>query len=267
MNTKRSTTLRYLEAHEVFTLEEYLAAVDPTVSTRTRFDNLQNAVERDQAYRIRRGLYGSNVGIYRDRVPNVHLVAAKAAKDAVVTYHSALEAHGVAHTPFRTVYFSSVQKVADFEVRGYRFHRVPLRRTQQVAAIEQFVTPVRAGEALIPVSSRERTLVDCLAEPRLAGGLEELVRSLGGFTSVSPAKVTEYVRLLDSPTAAARSGWVLELFADEWRIDLSELEELRAMLGRGTYRLLTWPKDRGRFVARWRLYVPAGLPYAEWARG
>lgn len=266
-NTKTSTTLRYLEAHEVFTLEEYLAAVDLSVSERTRFANLQNAIQRDQAYRIRRGLYASNVGVYRDRVPNVYLVASKAANDAVVTHHSALEAHGVAHTPFRAVYFTSAQKIGDFQVRGYRFHRIPLRRSQQGATLEQFVAQVRAGEAIIPASSRERTFVDCLTDLRLAGGLEELVRSLGGFTSVSSAKVTDYVRLLQSPTAAARSGWALELFAEEWRIDLSELEELRTMLGRGTYRLASSPQDRGSFVARWRLYVPAGLPYEEWARG
>ncbi len=267
MNTKRSTTLRYLEAHEVFTLEEYPAAVDPTVSTRTRFDNLQNAVERDQAYRIRRGLYGSNVGIYRDRVPNVHLVAAKAAKDAVVTYHSALEAHGGRHTPFRTVYFSSVQKVADS--RGPRLSFSPSppgvgrNRLRPSSSLSR---PCARGSA----HPREQQGTDSGGLPRRAsssgGNAEELVRSLGALLCLTG----EGDRVRTAARFANRGGTFgvgLELFADEWRIDLSELEELVCNAGRGTYRLLTWPKDRGRFVARWRLYVPAGLPHAEWARG
>jgi predicted transcriptional regulator of viral defense system len=268
MNTKSSTTLRYLESNEVFTLEEYSAAVDPAVAERTRYDNLQNAIERGQAYRVRRGLYASNLGVYRDRVPNVYLVAAKAAEGAVITHHSALEAHGVAHTPFRTVYFTSSHKIGDFEVRGYRFHRVGLPASTHAAMPDQFVTRVRVGEAIVPVSSKERTLIDCVCDLRLAGGIEELLRSLGGFTSVSGLRVAEYARGLTSPTAVARAGWVLEMFGEGWRVDASVLDGMRAALGRGTYRLM--PISDGRpvqFVARWRLYVPAGLPYAEWVRG
>jgi hypothetical protein len=85
MDTKPSATLRFLEDHEAFTLEEFMAAADPTVSERTRYTNLQNAVTRGSAYRVRRGLYASNLGVYRDRVPNVYLVATKAAEDAVLT--------------------------------------------------------------------------------------------------------------------------------------------------------------------------------------
>ena len=106
MDTKSSAALRYLESHEVFTLEEYLSTVDETVTERTRYSNLQNALRRGQAYRIRRGLYASNLGVYRDRVPNVFLVAAKTAADAVITHHSALEAsRGRPHTlPHRVLH-------------------------------------------------------------------------------------------------------------------------------------------------------------------
>jgi predicted transcriptional regulator of viral defense system len=268
MDTKSSAALRYLESHEVFTLEEYLLTVDETVTERTRYSNLQNALRRGQAYRIRRGLYASNLGVYRDRVPNVFLVAAKTVSDAVITHHSALEAHGVAHTPFRTVCFSCTQKVADFEVRGYRFRRVPPPNFAHGLQSGEWVARVRVGEVIVPASSKERTLVDCVSDLALAGGIEELLRSLGGLTSVSGHKVAEYAGLAGSPTVAARVGWCLELFAEQWRIDDAVLERLRGVVGRGTYRLLPASDPRPvEFVAKWRLYVPAGLPYGEWTRG
>jgi len=37
-------------------------------------------------------------------------------------------------------------------------------------------------------------------------------------------------------------------------------------VGRGSYRLLR-SEEPQRFVSRWRLYVPADLPYGEWMRG
>ncbi|MRR36962.1 hypothetical protein EG829_20330 [bacterium] len=268
MNTaKSSSTLRFLEGNEVFTLEEYLDAVDPTVSERTRYANLQNAVRRGQAYRAKRGLYASNLGVYRDRVPNVLLVASKAAEDAVVSHHSALEVHGVAHSPSRTVYFMSGHKIADFDVRGYRFRRVvPPVVSDSDATFESYSTRVRAGEVLVPVTTKERTLVDCLRDVRLAGGLEELLRSLGGFTSMSTAALASTVHQFESPTICARVGWVSEMFQEDWGVDAEFLETMRQGLGRGTYRLLPHAK-RQEFVARWRLYVPADLPYEDWASG
>jgi len=267
MNTKPSATLRFLESHEVFTLEEFLAAVDPTVSERTRYDNLQNAVARDLAYRVKRGVYASNLGVFRDRVPNVHLVAAKVAPDTVVSHHSALEAHGVAHTPSRTVYYTSAHRVRDFEVRGYRFSRVaPPHVSDPGATLDEYVTRLRVGDAMVPVTDKERTLVDCLRVVGLAGGLEELLRSLGGFTSMSAARTKRYLTMLGSPTLNARVGWTLDLFAERWRVDMETLEEMRTSLGRGTYRLLPEAADR-EFISRWRLYVPADMPFDEWARG
>jgi predicted transcriptional regulator of viral defense system len=269
MNTKSSLTLRFLESHEVFTLDEFMAAVDPGVSVRTREANLRNAIKRDQAFRICRGLYASNLGVFRDRVPNTMLIAAKAAPDAVVAYHSALEVHGVAHTPARTVYFLSGKKVSPFSVRGYRFRRAPAPDDRREQPTERaLITDVRAGGALVPTTSRERTLVDCLSRLDLAGGLEELLRSVGTFTTMSSADVARYAGSLGSPTLVARAGWLLSLMQREWLFDTAPLEEMRRSLGRGTYWLQRRrPEVDYDFVSEWRLYVPAGLPYRDWLRG
>lgn len=265
MNTRKpSSTLRFLEQHEVFTLEEYLAVVDPSVTERTRYANLSNAVRRGQAYRLRRGLYASNLGVYRDRVPNVYLVAAKAAPDAVVSHHSALKLHGVAHTPFRTVYFTSARRTDQFEVRGYRLVRAAPPKGLLDGA--QFTTKARSGDSLVPVTTRERTLVDCLRDVQSAGGLEELFRSLGGFTSMSSDAISGYLGVVDSPTVTACVGWVLDQFREAWGIGSEALDELAWSVGRGSYRLARTETSQ-QFVSRWRLYVPAGLPYKEWVRG
>lgn len=269
MNTKASTTLRFLESHEVFTLDEFLAAVDPTVGERTRYLNLRNAVKRNQAVRLTHGLYASNLGTYRDRVPNPLLVASKCATDALPAYHSALEAHGVAHTPSRTVYFTATRRTTGFEVRGYRFRQVaPPRGARDLPALATFVSRTRVGEAVVAVTDRERTLVDCLARLDLAGGLEELLRSAGGFTTVVSERVAAYTRLLGSPTFTARAGWLMSVQADAWRATPEPLAAMRQSLGRGTYWLeRRRPGVEYRFVPDWRLYVPASATLREWLAG
>lgn len=242
-----------------------MLSVDPDVSERTRYTNLGNAVRRGQAYRIRKGLYASNLGVYRDRVPNVFLVASKAAPDAAVSHHSALELHGVANTPMRTVYYTSRRRLDDFETRGYRFVRLTPPATRD-DALSTFVARARSGDSLVRVTSRERTLVDCLGNIEAAGGLEELLRSLGGFASIDFDRLYDYLTLLGSPSAVARVGWALELLVEEWGVDGSFLEKLEGHVRRGTYHLVRSQGTRS-FVARWRLYVPADLPYQEWVRG
>ena len=58
----------------------------------------------------------------------------------------------------------------------------------------------------------------------------------------------------------------MELFADQWRVDKTVLDQMQRSLGRGTYRLLPTAESQG-FVSEWRLYVPAGVPIEEWVRG
>ncbi len=269
MNTKPSMTLRFLESHEVFTLGEFMTAVDPGVSERTRETNLRNAVRREQARRLTRGLYASNVGAFRDKTPNPLLVASKAAPDSVLAYHTALEAHGVAHTPARTVYFLSTKSTTPFTVHGYRFRGVAAKADRLSSSVAPtYVADVRVGDVLVPVTTRERTLVDCLARLDRAGGLEELLRSVGSFTTMTSEHVARYAASLGSPTLVARAGWLLELMSSDWLSDPAPLREMRRSLGRGTFWLQRRrPGVEYDFVAAWRLYVPAGLPFLDWLRG
>lgn len=267
MATKPSATLRYLEHHPVFTLDEYLGAVDPSVSEATRYANLRNAVARGQARRLTRRLYASSIGVYGRQTPRVALVASKAAPDAVLAYHTALDAHGVGHSAFRRALFVSDRRAMLFTVDGYRFERVaPPKALRERADPAAFTQLVRVGDDLVRATTPERTLVDCLVRLDLGGGLEEVLRSVGGYPNIDSRAVVEYVTALDSPSAAARAGWLLELSRDAWHVAGDDLAALRALVGRGPYRLAADPAGAPHFVSSWRLYVPADKPYEMWLR-
>ena len=71
------------------------------------------------------------------------------------------------------------------------------------------MTMDRQGVA-VRVTAVERTVVDVLHRPELAGGVEEVLKSLDLVRYLDPAKVADYVELLDNRSLASVSGWWLE---------------------------------------------------------
>lgn len=247
----------------MFTTAEFRSALVPTLPS-TVNNRLQQAYRRGYVDRVTRGVFVSRVGVFADTVPDPFLVASKLAPDSVIAYHSALEALGVAHSPFRRVTYLSARTPTRVGYRGYEF--VGLRpRPDQLgegtwrSAVEQ----VRRGrDALITVTSRERTIADCLDRPRWSGGLEELLRSVGGFPSLDAEKLLLYLDVLGSPAVVARVGWVLFSEPDAWHLNEEDREEFERRIGKGPYFL--GPRGSGlQFVKEWRLYVPSDIDPAE----
>lgn len=264
--TTDTTTRGFLERNPVFTTAEFRSALPARTSSSAVLNRLLKAHRRGYAERVTRGLYVSRVAAPPGRLPDPLLIASKLAPDCVVAYHSALEAHGVAHSPFRQVTFLSTHTPFKLVYRDHEF--LGLRPASPLVTDEawrRFTVALRRGDSLITVTSRERTLVDCLAHLDRAGGLEEVLRSVGGFPSLDVHGVLAYVESLHSPGCAAKVGWVLSADPDLWRVTSAELEALRSLIGKGPYFLAS--RDQAKtFVPEWRLYVPAGLDARELMR-
>ena len=57
----------------------------------------------------------------------------------------------------------------------------------------------------VRVTAVERTVVDVLHRPEFAGGVEEVLKSLDLVVYLDPAKVADYVELLDNRSLASVS--------------------------------------------------------------
>lgn len=249
----------YLEQHHVFSLEEFRAELG---EGRTSYNLLTRAVKRGNADRAMRGVYVSRTGQFSEVEPDPYLVAAAVSHDVVMVYHSALELHGLAHSPSRRVQFTSSRLSTRFAYRDFeyeRYQRPALPDSDEDAAS---TTLVARPQGVVRVTTRERTLVDCINHVDLSGGLEEVSRSLAALPYVDASGVLAYLRVLGSPTAVARTGWLLEQRAKEWYVSSAALDEMRAMLGRGPY-YLARSNEAGRWVPSWRMYLPSNADEIE----
>jgi predicted transcriptional regulator of viral defense system len=112
------------------------------------------------------------------------------------------------------------------------------------------------------VTTAARTLVDVLDRPDLAGGWEEVWRSLETLRVVDDAEVLAYLRRLGNATTSAMVGFFLEQhpgLLDAAGETLTHLESLRP---KGRQYLDR--KAGGRLAARWNLIVPESLWQRSW---
>jgi predicted transcriptional regulator of viral defense system len=235
----------YIETNQVFTVED-ICSVTSKASARTL---LGRALAAGDVERVRRGVYVSKTGKFRGESPDPFQVLATVDPEAVVSYHSALIAHGVAHSAPSECSFRSKTVRTPFEYGFIRFTPYddgdsPATQTIQASAY---------GTAT--VTTREQTILDCLARPSRAGGIEEAVRSCAAFPCIDPEALLALLE--DAPAAvAARAGWLLDVKAADWCIPESALKATESLLGRGPVKLAPASKVTRGWNARWKLYLP-----------
>jgi predicted transcriptional regulator of viral defense system len=107
----------------------------------------------------------------------------------------------------------------------------------------------------VAVSDRERTLVDCLDDPSLGGGLRHTTEAFAAYAQDAGAgwrQLVEYADRLGNRTVFKRLGYIAETLA------LADRELIEACLRRvssGTGLLDPASPDTGRTTSRWGLRI------------
>ncbi len=250
---------RFLSSHAVFSRAELLSALpgrsaDAVNRTLTRW-RTHGRIES-----VKRGLFvrlDSRDGSATRLLPDFAAVASRMAPDAAAAYHTALEVHGCAQSLFERFTFVTWTRVKSIRYRAR--YLVPVRPRGKLAAggdDDWIETHERDGLEL-RVTSLERTAVDVLDRPGLAGGVEEVWRSLAALPAIDPVALLDYVLVLKSARVAARVGFFLESRQAELAIPASTLEALRALRPRQAVHMER--RLGGRLNRGWNLIVPVEL--------
>lgn len=246
----------FLAKHSLFTREELSEALAGR-SPATLDAHLARWRRQGRIVRVKNGLYLRR-DLEGDAAPDFVAIAARMAPDAAAGYHTALEAHGCAQSFFDRLSFVTWTRTKPVTFRGRRLApvrpRVPLLKRD---GGEDWIEILDRGGLEVRVTSLERTAADVLDRPSLAGGAEEVWRSLSSLPAVDPEALLDYVRTLSNRTLAARVGFFLESRRDELAVPGSVFEELQSLLPNHPVHLDR--ALRGRLNTRWRLFVPVEL--------
>ncbi len=260
----------FFRKHPVFTGEEMASHLSSfgKASSRTKEALLAYHKKTGRLVCVRRGLYavvppGANPASYS---VDPFLVAAKLTKDAVLSYHTALEFHGRAYSVQEYFVYTASRPLRPFTFRSHVFRGVRSAESLRRANQENFgvVTMDRSGME-VRVTSFERTMVDVLNRPALSGGWEEIWRSLESVEFFDLDKVVEYALLLGNATTAAKVGFFLEQHREPLMVEEKHLKSLHSLRPRQPHYLDRNKRRSGHLVSQWNLVVPREVFERTWA--
>ena len=259
----------FFRRHPVFTTDELDAhlASRGSAGGRTREALLAYHVRAGRLVRVRRGLYAVvPPGTDPASFPvDPYLIASRLTPDAVLSHHTALEFHGRAYSAWDHLTYLAERPSSPltFRSRVFRGARFPQALLRSQSTMHGVLTAERAGLP-IRVTSLERTLVDVLDRPRLAGGWEEVWRSLESVEFFDVEALVDYVLLLANATTAAKVGFYLEQHGESLMVEPTQIDELRRRRPRQPHYVDGARDGRGRLVSAWNLVVPQDVVERTW---
>jgi len=253
-------TAEFFATHPVFSLDEATTALAPNGGRSGTVERLKYHLGSGTLKLAARGVYAVvPPGVPADRFqPDPVLVASAVRPNGVFSHHSALELLGVAHSLWHQCTLYVEQRRRPLRLSGttilFLEHPGPMRS----AASQQLGTlRVERQGRLLRTTGPERTLVEGFRRPALAGGLEELVRSAGGFSTLDLDLLEKVLQGYNIANLWAAVGWFLERFQQAFYVPESMLERLAENRPRSPQYL---ERDRrgGSLAARWNLILPTG---------
>ena len=199
--------------------------------------------------------------------PWPYLVAVKLAPDAVLSHRTAVDFWGYSYTMWYEYVYSATRPVPE---TGYGMvwytgtrHPTPLveRGLPHFGVVEKDY-----ARGTVRVTTMERTLVDVMAIPRLAGTWDEIWRTLSRADPYDLDAVSAYCDLLGAEAELrARIGFFFDHNRHLWDIDDSSLDPFRPPRRRSGPRHHLDPGTVRpcRFVEEWNLEVPVDV-FERW---
>ena len=260
----------FFQKRPVFTNKEFAAFLGAKDSrnVRTHESLLLYHTKTGRLLRVRRGLYAvAPIGVDLKTFPiDPFLLAAKMSEDAVLAYHTALEFHGKAYSVRNRFHYLTKLAPRALTFRTFNFQSVWFPKALRIKKKENagVMMAERVGVE-IRVTTLERTLVDVLDRPDLAGSWEEIWRSLESIEFFDLDRVVEYALLLENATTAAKVGFFLEQHKDTLMVEDRHLKALVGLRPRQPHYFDRSRKKTGRLVTGWNLVVPTEILERSWA--
>lgn len=243
----------YITRHHVFTTTELLRSADSEMAAKQQ---LKSALASGVVERVRRGLYVSYAGKFEGLEADPYEIVVSLDSCAVLSYHSALEALGVAHNIGFECHFRTEVVKSPFSFKGIEY--LPHAADEDI--LTQRIRGRAFGSAL--VTNREQTIIDCLKHPERSGGIEEVIKSLSALPYIDASLVAQ-LALADSASMGARVGWLLDAKKEQWRVSENVILNLLAE-SRGVVSKLDKNATVSRgWSAKWNMRLPEEVEEVE----
>jgi len=165
------------------------------------FNNLKN----NKIRKIRKGLYGLVNPINEDLYANKFEIGCAISETAYLSYHSAIEYYGYSNQGYNELLVESVTEFNDFEFQGTRYICKLVKKLDDVQI---------TYDEKYKVTSLEKTVVDCINNMNLAGGLQELLFFLSQCPKLDEKKLITHICVINKRILYKKCGYLLDIYKE-----------------------------------------------------
>ena len=230
----------------IFRLSDFVDKTGMTISSAST--TLNRWKKAGFVYQIRRDLYCMKNPV--GNIPATHKfeVACKISDSSFLSYHSALEYHGIGHQVFNVVMVSSKSAFRSFTFDDCDYQSFITRIDMNGVICSRTNSNIR-------VTDLERTFVDCIDRIGRAGGAEELFHCFEGIYELDMKKIKIYLELYNKAHLYQKVGYVLEGLKNQINVQ-DDIIELCREKGKVAVDNFSATEKCDVFVKEWNLYIP-----------
>jgi len=242
--------MKYLEElHrlKIFHKKEVVALINDANAAK---EILRRYKKQGYISQVRRDLYVVTDLATKVAVASKFEIACHITPSSLLSYHAALEYHGLAHQVFYELYVSSEEKfeIFDYEGISYTYH----------AAVSDAGVVCPVTDSFVRVTDVERTVIDCINRIDLSGGLEELVQCFAIITCINEKKLIDYLSVFEKQFLYQKAGFILSYFQKEMKLSDTFFDLCKSKIGKST-RYLTHTEECDRYFKAWKLCAPQNI--------
>ena len=233
----------------IFRLSDFVDKTGMTISSAST--TLNRWKKAGVVYKIRRDLYcvKNPVG----NIPAVHKfeIAGKISNTSFLSYHSALEYHGIGHQIFNVV---MVAGKAAF--RSFSFDDCDYQSYVTKIGINGVITS--SANPNIRVTDLERTFVDCIDRVGRAGGAEEIFHCFEGLYEMDFLKIERYLNIYNKVCLYKKVGYVAERLKENVDVPADFVAKCRE-IGKATVSNFSATEKCDVGIKEGKLYIPKSI--------
>lgn len=256
---RRPSSLIFFSTKPVFRRAEFAEVFGRHPEDRAVTELLKYHLRAGNIRRISRGVFASDIAPAAATADRF-LAASRLRRGAVIGYRSALELHGCVTTPTSEVQLIARGEPGLIETIDFacRLITPPIHYWE----VEGVTTVERQGLD-VKVTTLERTLVDLFDRYDLAGGAEDLFRSLDlVMEREEPLDIdalTGFAKRMKNAAAVGALGFWMDREQNLTGVTAAALEELRSLAPRHVRYALGARPGEGRAATGWNVILPATI--------
>ena len=177
-------------------------------------------------------------------------IASKISDSSFICYHSALEYYGIANQVFSNVLVGSLTKFNSFVFNDNEFI------CKHVKDIKFVNNIVNEG---IRVSSLEKTIIDCIDNIDLAGGIEEVLNALEQIKYVNENKLLEILKDINKMFLYQKIGFLFELYNNQLDLSKEFFDECKSHTSKKVNYFMQYEFKDTELSEKWNLIVPKNI--------